>query len=794
MTVQTSTNVAAFVGNGVTTSFPIGFKFNSSADLIVEATNTVTGVTTPLSLNSDYTVTGAGDENGGTITFTAAPLSVEKVKVTRHVDLLQLTDLRNQGKFYAEVHEDVFDKLVMIDQQQQTEINTANDKSDEALEVANAANGKSDQAVAKADQNLVDMQAQYDAFEQGASLVVIGDYAAGLVVDGYNKVFRKDGEFYRAKAELTLPYPLNGDWAVDAPKFVSVGDAVLRQELAGADGVYMVGGARRTVASLAALSSINVRQSGDVVCVEHRTQPLWAEAAPLVGGGGDFVWVGGDQSAQVAADPGQGVWLAPDADVTGASGAWRRLYDGPLRAEWWGVADTGADITSQAQAFVTYCNAKKLSGAFPAGTLRISGSLEFPNEIELYGQGQATVFSASLPAGAYLFDQPTTYCRSYALGRFRVNNAVSAVRRDFGVIRLWGTLRKGLVEDIVSYDLVAPYFFDTNQWGQVSLKRLCAYNFNGSNVVLGSNALEFKGNTMFAEDIEILGTFDRGLVFSGRVFKLHGFNIGGSENDYMRIGVRINGGGDGCISSGWIEQLDPVYWGNGAGLAIDVDGAKNVEVRGVDVAAGSVFYKNGATGSVSSVTYGQANGGLRVESGSVVAVSSSALKYQAMTDSPAFPRLLDGNHTGAGLNATPTFVGADPMTNTNNTYVTVADNTTDFLTGTRSRLVTTTETFQGRRFTATIPKAEETYTVVARVRRLTSGRLSMTPEATTVIDASGFTIYRTSGTDWELLIMTVRSSTTSLQVRIIAETAGTFLIDSFNVLRGLSTFDPKNYA
>ncbi|OOE15111.1 hypothetical protein BSR09_00460 [Stutzerimonas degradans] len=254
MTVQTSTNVAGFVGNGVTTSFPIAFKFNSSADLIVEATNTVTGVTTNLSLNSDYTVTGAGDENGGTITFTAAPLSTETVKATRHVDLLQLTDLRNQGKFYAEVHEDVFDKLVMIDQQQQTEINDANAKSNEAVATADLANEKSDQAVAKADQNLIDMQAQYDAFEQGASLVVIGDYAVGLVVDAYNKVFRKDGEFYRAKAETTLPYQLSGDWAVDAPNFVSVGDAVLRQELASSSGSAQIGHLGRTV--LAALTDI----------------------------------------------------------------------------------------------------------------------------------------------------------------------------------------------------------------------------------------------------------------------------------------------------------------------------------------------------------------------------------------------------------------------------------------------------------------------------------------------------------------------------------------------------------
>lgn len=70
---------------------------------------------------------------------------------------------------------------------------------------------------------------------------VIGDYTTGLVVQNYGQVFRKDGEFYRAKADLTLPYPLNGDWAVDAPKFVSVGDAVLRQELETGSGAGKVG-------------------------------------------------------------------------------------------------------------------------------------------------------------------------------------------------------------------------------------------------------------------------------------------------------------------------------------------------------------------------------------------------------------------------------------------------------------------------------------------------------------------------------------------------------------------------
>jgi hypothetical protein len=240
MTVQTNTNVASFTGNGATT-YPIGFKFNSAADLIVERTVIATGVTTTLTLNSDYTVDDAGDEEGGSVTFSVAPTDADSVKVTRVVDLLQLTDLRNQGKFYAETHENVFDLLVMIDQQQQTEINTANDNADLAVETASAANLKSDQAVAKADQNLVDMRAQYDAFEQGAALYVIGDYSPGLVISAYNQIFRKDGEFYRAAASLGLPYTLTGNWATESSNFVSVGDDVLRQELASSTGAGLVG-------------------------------------------------------------------------------------------------------------------------------------------------------------------------------------------------------------------------------------------------------------------------------------------------------------------------------------------------------------------------------------------------------------------------------------------------------------------------------------------------------------------------------------------------------------------------
>ena len=62
MTVQTNTNVASFNGNGVTQIFPIAFKFNNDTDLVVLLVDDATGSASLLTLNSDYTVSGEGDE------------------------------------------------------------------------------------------------------------------------------------------------------------------------------------------------------------------------------------------------------------------------------------------------------------------------------------------------------------------------------------------------------------------------------------------------------------------------------------------------------------------------------------------------------------------------------------------------------------------------------------------------------------------------------------------------------------------------------------------------------------
>ena len=84
-------------------------------------------------------------------------------------------------------------------------------------------------------------QAAFDAFILSSGYQDLGDYDDGpITLTERNQIFRKDGELWKAAAPLALPYTTVENWAIDAPKFVSVGDAALRQELASNAGAALV--------------------------------------------------------------------------------------------------------------------------------------------------------------------------------------------------------------------------------------------------------------------------------------------------------------------------------------------------------------------------------------------------------------------------------------------------------------------------------------------------------------------------------------------------------------------------
>lgn len=116
MTVSTEVDHNDYIGNGVTTSFPYTFRIFKKSDLVVQVADLDENIT-ELVLDTDYTVTGAGGYSGGNVILMAALTNGYQISISRELPVTQETDLRNQGKFFAEVHENAFDKLTMLVQQ-----------------------------------------------------------------------------------------------------------------------------------------------------------------------------------------------------------------------------------------------------------------------------------------------------------------------------------------------------------------------------------------------------------------------------------------------------------------------------------------------------------------------------------------------------------------------------------------------------------------------------------------------------------------------------------------------------
>ena len=122
MTIPSENKRNDYTGNGAADTYSYTFKITSESDIKVSQRDT-DNVETVLTLNVDYTVTGVGVLNGGSIVLTAGNLTTDyHLTIRRDSDLTQLTDVRNQGEFLPEIHEDTFDHLASVDQTQQSEI------------------------------------------------------------------------------------------------------------------------------------------------------------------------------------------------------------------------------------------------------------------------------------------------------------------------------------------------------------------------------------------------------------------------------------------------------------------------------------------------------------------------------------------------------------------------------------------------------------------------------------------------------------------------------------------------
>lgn len=125
MTVSSNPFPIRYSGDGSSTTFPVSGYFLAELDGTAHLLVTVRdadGNETTKTQTTDYTVGGAGNPLGGSITFVTPPSATETVVITRNVPDTQEVDYLANDAFPAESHERALDKLTMRLQQRANDL------------------------------------------------------------------------------------------------------------------------------------------------------------------------------------------------------------------------------------------------------------------------------------------------------------------------------------------------------------------------------------------------------------------------------------------------------------------------------------------------------------------------------------------------------------------------------------------------------------------------------------------------------------------------------------------------
>ena len=193
MTISTTTARTTYNGNGVTTVFPIPFRFLANGDIVVVEVSSA-GVETTKALTTNYTLTGAGDDAGGTVTMLVAPAVGTRLIIYRDTDIVQETDYISGDPFPAETHERALDRLTMIAQE-------IGSDADRAIKVPVGDSSSLSTTLPAA----ADRAGKFFAFDVNGVPVAVTGSAGGYPVSSYMGPFLTSSSSKAAHEFLTYP-------------------------------------------------------------------------------------------------------------------------------------------------------------------------------------------------------------------------------------------------------------------------------------------------------------------------------------------------------------------------------------------------------------------------------------------------------------------------------------------------------------------------------------------------------------------------------------------------------------
>lgn len=161
--LATTTKRNGYNGTGSANQFAYTFTIFEAADLSVYVTDPTTGIQTLQFYITDYIVSGIGEVGGGLVTFNTAPTAGHRIEIVRNQPNIQQTDVRDQGSAFRSALEDQFDKLVMITQ-------TLQDQLDRSIHLPI---GEAGAAVTTELPHKVNRQSGYLGFNGSGELIVV---------------------------------------------------------------------------------------------------------------------------------------------------------------------------------------------------------------------------------------------------------------------------------------------------------------------------------------------------------------------------------------------------------------------------------------------------------------------------------------------------------------------------------------------------------------------------------------------------------------------------------------------